>query len=267
MTHALRILAAITFAAALSFGQKAPQPKSQKEVEALMAIQNAQTPDARIKAVEDLLTKFADTEFKPMALQLAMQSAQQKSDHALTVAYAERVLEADPKSYFATITLAGDTVQTTREFDLDKEEKLAKAEKYAHQTLDLIATAQKPRPDLSDEQWEGAKKDVIRQSHDVLGLVAMQRKKFDVAITEFKTAVDTTPEPTSIIRLGEAYLSAGKPDEAIAQFTRAESMSDLPQQFKARIQAKKAEAEKMKSGAGAKPAGSQAPQQIEIKKP
>jgi hypothetical protein len=43
-----------------------------------MAIQQAATPDAQIAAVENLLTKFADTEFKAMALQMAVQAAQQK---------------------------------------------------------------------------------------------------------------------------------------------------------------------------------------------
>ena len=106
------------------FAQKAPpKPKSQKEVDALMAIQNATTPDARIAAVDALLTNFADTDFKVMALQTAAMSAQQKGDFEKMVVYAERTLEADPNSYGAMLMLATGFSAKTREFDLDKEEK------------------------------------------------------------------------------------------------------------------------------------------------
>ncbi len=71
-----------------------------------MAIFNAQTPDARIAAAEKLLTEFADTEFKAVALQIAAASAQQKNDFEKMVVYAERTLEADPKNYPAMLMLA-----------------------------------------------------------------------------------------------------------------------------------------------------------------
>src|SRR5580704_13581290 len=112
-------------AATLAMAQKA---KSQKEVEALMAIQNAQNPDARIAAVDNLITKFADTEFKSWALERAAEACQQKNDGPKAVAYAERTLEADPKSYEARLLIAGELARGTREFDLDKEEKLARSE-------------------------------------------------------------------------------------------------------------------------------------------
>src|SRR5581483_6220611 len=52
----------------------AQKPKSQKEVQAITAVQVAATPDDRIKAVENVLTNFADTEFKVPLLQIAVQA-------------------------------------------------------------------------------------------------------------------------------------------------------------------------------------------------
>src|SRR3954447_25962353 len=121
------------------FGQAQPKPKSQKELEAIQAIFNAQDPDARIAAAENLLTKFADTEFKAVALQIAAASAQQKNDFEKMVLYSERTLEADPANYAAMLMLANGYALRTREFDLHKEEKLGKAEKYAKGALDLLA--------------------------------------------------------------------------------------------------------------------------------
>ena len=154
-----------------SYGQVAqPKPKSQKELEALQAIFNAQDPDVRIAAVENLLTKFADTEFKAIALQVAAASAQQKNDFEKMTVYAERTLEADPKNFGAMLMLSSGIAQRTREFDLDKEEKLARSEKYANSSIELIKAAPKPRPDLADAEWEDARKSYLAQAYEALGI-------------------------------------------------------------------------------------------------
>jgi tetratricopeptide (TPR) repeat protein len=249
------------------WAQKAPQAKSQKEVTALQAVQNAKTPDEQIKAIDNVLENFADTEFKTTLLQLGMQAAQQKGDYPLTVTYAERILEVDPKNIFALSTLAQQITAHTREFDLDKEEKLAKAEKYAHATIESAKDAVKPNPNIPDDQWANAKKDYAADGHSVLGQIAELRKKYDVAISEFKIAEETgTPSAISVARLGEAYLGAGKFDDAIAQFDKAVTMPDASPQVKAFVAAKKASAVKQKGGAATPPAAAPPAGQVEIKK-
>src|SRR5271170_7910932 len=114
--------------AASLFGQK---PKSKKEIEAINAINAATTVDDRVKAIENVLTNFADTEFKTILLQMAMELESRKGDFAQTITYAERLLEADPKNAPAMVTLASETARHTREFDLDKDEKLGKVDKWA----------------------------------------------------------------------------------------------------------------------------------------
>jgi hypothetical protein len=195
----LKSTATLALAATVTFAQ--PKPKSQKEVDAIMAIQNATEPAARIAAVDNLLEKFADTEFKSFALMVAAASAQEMNDFEKMVVYAERTLEADPKNFQAMLMLAGGIAQRTREHDLDREEKLGRVEKLANQAKDIVATAVKPNPQLTDEQWEGAKKDVTAQAYEALGQAAMVRKKYDVAAQNWKTAVDTaaTPDPATMV--------------------------------------------------------------------
>lgn len=222
MKRILLLLASGTLAVSLlpaqDAGPKQPRPKSEKEAQAVMAIFNAQDPDSRMKAADALLVNFADTEFKVVALQVAAMAAQEKNDYEKMVIYSERTLELDPKSYHAMIMLASGFAQRTREHDLDKEEKLSKAEKYAKTALDLLKESPKPRPDITDEQWEGAKKDIGAQAYEALGLVATQRKKYDEAIAQFKLALETSAnqDPATKIRLAAAYNSAGKYDEAAA---------------------------------------------------
>ncbi len=101
----------------------AQKPKSQKEVDAINAVVNSKTPDERIAAVESLIQKFSDTEFKVWALNAAAQAAAQKRDTPKVIFYAEQALKTDTKDVDAMLLLAASIAQTTREFDLDKDEE------------------------------------------------------------------------------------------------------------------------------------------------
>lgn len=262
--------AVLALAAGLMFAQqKPPQPKSQKELDALQAIFSEQNPDKRIAAVENLLTNFADTEFKAVALQIAAGSAQQKGDFEKTIVYSERTLEADPKNYAAMLMLAATLAQRTKEFDFDKEEKLARAEKNARAALELIPKAVKPRPDITDEQWAGAQKELESQGHEALGMAAAVRKKYDVAISEFKLAVDNNPSPdqSTIVRLADAYLQANKPDDSLATLNRLYAMPNLNPAVKQVADNVKDKAQKVKAGAlkVGGPSQSNGPAQVDVK--
>lgn len=266
-------MAAPLLAASLLLGQaKQPQPKSQKEGEAINAIFMAQDPDARIAAAENLLQKFADTEFKAIALQVAAMSAQQKGDFEKMVIYSERTLESDPKNYAAMLILAGGLAQRTREFDLDKEEKLGRAEKMAKEAIDLAKAAAKPNPQITDEQWETARKDQIAQGHEALGMIASTRKKYDVAVTHYNESISTAAqqEPATYVRLAAAYNQLGKPDEAVATLDKLNAVGTLHPQVKAIADEERKNAAKIKAGgkpAAASPSGTApAPAQVEIKK-
>lgn len=238
------------------WAQKQPAAKSQKEVDALRAIQAATTADGQIKAIENVLTNFADTEFKVALLQMAMQIESQKGDFAQVLFYGERLLEADPKNAFALVTLAGETARHTREFDLDKEEKLAKVDKYAKAAIDASKDMPKPRPDITDQQWDNARKDLQSQAYESIGMAASLRKKYDDAIANYKLAlsVAATPDPATWVRMGQTWLDAGKLDEAADAFDKAVNFPNVSPQVKQIAQAKKDEATKRKA-AGSKPPG------------
>jgi tetratricopeptide (TPR) repeat protein len=206
-------------------------------------------PDATIKAAEDLLTKFADTDFKDVALFAEAGAWQQKRDYDKAQAYAERALEANPKNFQVTLMLAELLPQLTRENDLDKEEKLARAEKYANDTIQMLKDAPKPNPQLSDQQWDEARKDITAEAHNALGLAALVRKKYDVAVTEFKTAADgaSHPEPAYQVREASALQSEGKNDDAVAICDKIMADQQVAPQIRQVAQAIRAQA--IKAGA------------------
>lgn len=249
--------------AALPADQKPPAPKSQGELDALRQMLGAQDPDARIKAAENLLTKYADTDYKGLAFYVEATAYQQKNDYDKMIVYAEQAIKADPKQYAAMLILATGIAQRTREFDLDREEKLARAEKYAKDAIELVKEAPKPNPQLSDEQWTEAKNDYLAQGHEALGYAARARKNYDVAISELKQAVDLSPTPVTMIQLAVTYDQARKPDDAIPLLEKVMATPDIPASVKQYAQAEKVRATQLKS-AGTQPAP--APPQVEIKK-
>src|SRR5581483_1713301 len=86
--------------------QKGPAPKSKGEQDALIAMFNAQSnPDELIKAAENLLTKYADTQFKDTALFMEAAAYQQKGDQEKMQVYAERTLDANPNHFQAALML------------------------------------------------------------------------------------------------------------------------------------------------------------------
>jgi len=228
-----------------------PKPKSQAEVTALQAMFNATDPDARIKAGGDVLLNFANTEFKPFVLVTIADSYNRKGDNAKMTVYAERALEADPKNYQAMLMLATGTASKVRENDLDKDARLAQAEKYANDAIAALQDAPKMNPGLSDSQWAAAKADYVADAHQALGMVAATRKKNDVAVTEYKLAVTnaSNPDPATSVRLGQALNKAGKYDEAIAVLDKVMATPDINPQVKQFAQAERVRAVTAKGGA------------------
>jgi len=240
------ILGGLLMLAMLAAGQKA---KSQKEVEAVNAVLTAQTPDQKISAAESVVRNFKDSEFKAMVLLVAAQSAQQKGDMVAALQYGTRTLEADPKNFQAMLLVAGQLAQNTKEFDLDKDEKLGRATKMSNDAIAAINAASKPNPQLTDDQWAGIKKDLVSQAHDTLGVIAVVQKKWDNAINEFKMSVDgaATPDPTSAVRLGSAYIDGGRIDEGIALLDKTMATPDANDQLKKVAMAEKQRGEKLKA--------------------
>jgi tetratricopeptide (TPR) repeat protein len=205
------------------------QPKSKEEYEALVAMQNAQAPDDRIAAAQKLLTDFKDTDFKEFANYVLMLAYQQKNDFENMLLYGERTLEINSDNVGTLISLANAIPMRTREFDLDKDEKLAKAEDFAKRALVLIPNLAKPNPDMPDDQWLMAKKDFMASAHESLGLVAMKRKSFPTAEENFRKSLEVGAEQTAtaFFYLAQALKEQGKKDDAINALDQAIARGDF----------------------------------------
>ncbi len=237
--------------------QQGPHPKSQKEVDALKQVQaaaQASNWDAEIAAINNVLENFADTDYKPMLLSMAMDAAQRKGDYPQTVVWGERIMQNDPKDFAARILLAADIAQHTRENDLDKDQSLKKVDDYANQGLDLLKTASDTPPpgfNGSAADYTAFKKDQAGLAHSALGQADELRKKYPEAIEQYKTAISeaSRPNSTTLAFLSRAYVENKQYDDAIATADKVLAMSDVPPQVKQFAQAQKDNATKLKGSA------------------
>ncbi len=237
--------------------QKQPQPKSQGEIDVLMSIQNAPDPDTRITAIQKLLTDFKDTEFKEFAYYLSMISYQQKNDFENMLVFGEKTLETNAEHVGTLVALSFAIPLRTREFDLDKEEKLTKAESYAQRALKLIPTMESPNPNTSPEEWLIAKKDMMSQTHEALGTIALTRKDYPKAEEGLRQALQVAPEQNSstFFKLARSLKEQGKYDEALEAANKSVALGGVETvggQDAAKIL--KAEIEKLKQGGAPAPA-------------
>jgi tetratricopeptide (TPR) repeat protein len=265
MKRAFRNIAALTWAA-LSLGYSplwAQKPKSQKEQQAILAVQMAKTPDERIQAIEKVLTDFADTEFKVALLTMAIQSEQQKDDYAQIVFYGDRLLKADPNNAFALVNLAAETARRTRENDLDKDEQLAKVDKWAKAGIEAAKVMPKLRADVPDADWEGVRKDMAAQAYVALGMADAVRKNYDGAATNYRKSLETeqTQNVATLVRLAQAYLISGKLDNAAFTLDKAINTPDVSPQIKSIAENMKNDIAKRKAAAAAKSGAAPSPTQ------
>lgn len=222
------LLAAIVLGcAAAAFGQTA---KSQAEFDAAMAVQSATEPQARIAAAQKLLKDFKNTDFKEFANLMIFASYQELSDYENMLLYGERTLEINPGNPGVLLELANAIPARTREFDLDKEEKLTKAEEFANRALTTIPNLPKPNPDMLDDDWLNIKKDFMSRGNEAMGLIAVKRENYDEAVDFLNKAIGLAAEPNAMTHyyLADAYLKAGKKAEALTAVNQAITLGGIP---------------------------------------
>jgi len=233
-------------AAGASGAVKGPHPKSNAENDAIVAMGKAADPDAQIKAAQDLMTTYPDTDYKALALLVEAQAYNQKRDYPKAIVVGEQSLSADPNNYATLLLLADIYSRTSKPTDLDLNDKLVKAEKYAKDALADLAKAEKPKPELADADWQAAKTGQEAQAYLALGFTAVLRKKFDDAKTDFDKSIAMYPDPLVMLYIERSYSTAKQYDDAIAWADKAAASPAANDQLKGIAASDKTRAQALK---------------------
>jgi len=248
----LGFLAMAALCAALplaAYQAKPPKVKSKKEQDALMQVQQAAQSGnaaAELAAISNVLENFADTEFKPQLLTMAMGAAQQVNDPAQVATWAERVMDNDPNDIVARVTLAETTASQMREGDLDKAQNVKKVNDLAHKALDLIKQGGSQAAGIPEDKWPDFKKELAIRAWAAIAMADAVNKQYADEVAAYKNAVDIAPSSIVTARLARAYVNNKQYDDAIAAADKAMSMPDASTQVKAFAQQQKDTATKLK---------------------
>jgi len=254
--------------AAPAFSQQA-QAKTQAEYNAYIAFFNEQNPQKKAELGEKFLAENKDSDFVPQSYQMligayaraqnwpkvidtaertaalpkadnrlkafayanAMVAAQQTNNFDKIVEYGDKVLAIEPNDLNAMVVLATTIPERLPQNDAAKKAALDKAGGLATKALDGVQKFfSQPKPaNVPDAQWNQQKADLEGQLHATLGLIALNRQEYPVAVTEFQSALKSTPKDgVSHYRLGLVFQAqASEASKALVEAINAENKAKI----------------------------------------
>jgi tetratricopeptide (TPR) repeat protein len=205
----------------LSDPAQAPQAQTQEELDAYLEIASQTTPQQIVIDVDAFAARFPESKLLGIAYQYQMHAFQQlgKFDGVLTAG--QKALAANPENVNTLLTLAPVIANGAMQRP-DRDQLLAQAESYAKQALIGIDKIRPPHK-ISLEQWELEKRSMQCSAYETLGVIALDRGDAKTAISEFEATIPLPPaaDGTRFFRLGVAYASDGRAEDAKKSFQRA----------------------------------------------
>jgi tetratricopeptide (TPR) repeat protein len=218
--------------AAPAQGKPMPQAKSQEEFKAYQdAI--AKTAPAEVEAAATAFAaKYPDSELRALVYRKAMYDYQNANNAEKTVEMAKKILAIDPNNPEALVTFATITAQSTRETDLDRDERLNEALKDANKALQTIDTDMVVPANAPPDRIQAYKSSMRAMAYDAIGTVAMVRKDYATAETNLRkaTEMNAQPDPVTWLRLSVSLDQQKKYSQALEAANKAvEYSADSPQ--------------------------------------
>jgi tetratricopeptide (TPR) repeat protein len=194
--------------------QSGPKYKDQGEYTLYDSILKDTNPKTKLDKLQEWQTKYPTTEFAKPRQQLFLDTYVKLNQPKEAVAAAKQILADDPKDFtslyytmYFTRALAGNN--PTPEV-LDQGEKAATG---------FLANIDTPPPNVTAEQWKGARTPMEVLAHSTLGWIAMQRKSWDAAEAEFEKSLVLDPNNGEVdFFMGTVVASEKRPQKMSAAF-------------------------------------------------
>jgi tetratricopeptide (TPR) repeat protein len=213
-------------------GRPMPAAKTQEEFKAYQEATAKPTPAEVEAAAAAFATQYPQSDLKLLVYRKAMYDYQNINNGEKTVAMARKMLALDGNSPEALVTFATVTAQTTRETDLDREERLNEAAADASKALQTINTDLLIPADAPKDRVEAFKNSLRAMAYDALGTVAMVKRDYPTAETNLSKSAELNamPDPVTYLRLSVALDQQKKYPQALDAANKAVQYSaDSPQ--------------------------------------
>lgn len=211
--------------AAPAQGKRPPQAKTQAEFDAYKAAAaNQNDPAALEKAANDFATKFPDSELRVMLFKAVMHSYQNANNAEKMMEMGRAVLKIDPDDPEALVGVAEVLTERTRDTDLDKDQRLAEAEKLAQHAIETVDTDVIVPAGTPQDRIDAYKGFYRSTAYSILGTLSFNQEKYPDAEKYFQKSIDAypaQPDPVVVLRLALALDKQSKYPEALKQANRA----------------------------------------------
>lgn len=187
--------------------QRVLQAKSQEELKAYQDAQAKTDPAQAEAAANDFAAKYPTSELRTALFMRVMNMYAQANNSEKVIAVGREAIAADPKNPIPLVQVASALAETTRDSDLDREQRLTEAAKDAQAAIDNIDTGLLVPPNADPARVEAAKHSIITKAYDTLGMVDLSRNDYAAAITNLQKAIDESsanPEGVLYLRLSVA---------------------------------------------------------------
>ncbi len=241
-------------------GKLPPQAKTQPEFDAYQAaIKNANDPAAMEKAADDFAAKFPDSELRVLLYRMAMHVEQSANNAEKMSDVAQKILKIDPDDPEALIGAAEVIAERTRDTDLDRDQRLAEAQKDSLRALQTIDTDAQIPAGTPQEKVDAYKGFLRSSAYSILGTIAFNEKNYVEAENQFRKSIDAypaQPDPVVVLRLAIALDQQGKYADALKEANHA---VELTQENTTAGTLARRERDRLQQLTGGSPAGGPAP--------
>jgi tetratricopeptide (TPR) repeat protein len=201
-----------------------PMARSNEEFAAYQAVANNADNKAALVAADDFATKFPDSELRvPLYINI-MNKFYSANDADSTVEAADRILKIEPDHTMALVISSGVLAERTRETDLDRDERLAKAGERAERAIRTIDTGLVVPKSVTPEQLAGIKQWLTSMAKGNLAYIELTKKNYPAAEKLYVEAVElgkSKPDGTTYYRLALAQHGQKKFGDALKNATKA----------------------------------------------
>lgn len=200
-----------------SGGNRVLQAKSQDELKAYQDA-SAKTVPAEMEAAADAFaTKYPNSEMKGALYVRAMGLYAQANNGEKVIECGKKAIAADPINPVPLVQVAAVLAETTRDTDLDREQRLNEAAKDAQTAIDNINTGLIVPPNAPPEKVAAYKASILTRAYDTLGMVNLNKKDYPAAEQALLKAADNSKaDPEAVV-----YLRLSVAQDQLKQYSKA----------------------------------------------
>jgi len=229
-----------------SGASRVPQAKSQEEFNAYKDASAKTDPAEAAAAADAFAAKFPNSDLREFLYVRAITLYQQKDDAEREIAMGRKAIAIDPTDPRPLISVASALAETTRDTDLDRQDRLNEAAKYAQAAIDNIDTGLYIPPNAPPDQVAAVKTSIVAMGYETLGVVQINQKNYAAAEQNLQKAVDArkaSPDASVYLRLSVAQDNLTKYPQALDSANKAAQLAppgsvvqNLAKQQQARLQ-------------------------------